>query len=316
MSQVGGDRRAGVTVRAPGKVNLTLSVGPRRPGGYHELTTVFLAVSLHDVVRIAPAPRLTVTVRGPGAADIPAGDGNLAARAVRLIARAAGVEPAVAVHIDKRIPVAGGMAGGSADAAAALVGCDALWGLGLSREELRLLAAELGSDVGFPLYGGVALGTGRGELLTPLETSGAGVFHWVFAVSPHGLATPAVFQEHDRLRRTRPTDGERPAPERVAAVTDALDSGDAALLAAAVKDANDLQEAALSLRPELADTLRLGPEHGALAGLVSGSGPTCAFLTESAHAAATLATALSATGRYRDVLVTAGPTGGCTAVPD
>jgi 4-diphosphocytidyl-2-C-methyl-D-erythritol kinase len=208
------------------------------------------------------------------------------------------------------------MAGGSADAAAALVGCNALWGLGLSQEELLLLAAELGSDVGFPLYGGVALGTGRGELLTPLSISGAGVFHWVFAVSPHGLATPAVFQEYDRLRRTRPADGERPTPEWVAEVTDALNSGDAALLAAAVKDANDLQKAALSLRPELADTLRLGPEHGALAGLVSGSGPTCAFLTESARAAATLATALSATGRYRDVLVTAGPANGCTAVPD
>jgi 4-diphosphocytidyl-2-C-methyl-D-erythritol kinase len=314
MSQVGGDRRAEVTVRAPGKVNLTLSVGPRRPDGYHELTTVFLAVGLHDVVRIAPAPRLTVTVRGPGAAGVPAGDGNLAARAVRLIARAAGVEPAVAVHIDKRIPVAGGMAGGSADAAAALVGCEALWGLGLAREELRLLAAELGSDVGFSLYGGVALGTGRGELLTPLETSGAGVFHWVFAVSPHGLATPAVFQEYDRLRRTRPPDGERPVPERVAAVSEALRSGDAALLAAAVKDANDLQEAALSLRPELAATLQRGLDHGALATLVSGSGPTCAFLMESEHSAATAAAALAATGGYRDVLVAAGPAAGCATV--
>ncbi|MBD0674835.1 4-(cytidine 5'-diphospho)-2-C-methyl-D-erythritol kinase, partial [Streptomyces sp. CBMA156] len=297
MNRAGAGRRAGVTVRAPGKVNLTLSVGPLRPDGYHELSTVFLAVGLHDVVRIAPAARLTVTVRGPGAAGVPDGDDNLAARAVRLIARAAGADPAVAVRIDKRVPVAGGMAGGSADAAAALVGCDALWGLGLSREELRLLAAELGSDVGFPLYGGAALGTGRGELLTPLGTSGSGVFHWVFAVSPQGLATPAVFREYDRLVRTRPAHGERPAAERVTAVADALDSGDAALLAAAVKDANDLQEAALSLRPELADTLRLGPEHGALAGLVSGSGPTCAFLTESAPAAAALAGALSATGR-------------------
>ncbi|MBB5434458.1 4-diphosphocytidyl-2-C-methyl-D-erythritol kinase [Nocardiopsis composta] len=218
---------------------------------------------------------------------MPLGEDNLAARAARLIAREAGRPDApVDIRIDKSIPVAGGMAGGSADAAAALVACDALWETGLGLPRLLELAAGLGSDVPFALLGGTAVGTGRGEVLTPLASPGR--FHWVFALSGEGLSTPAVFAEYDRLRP------DAPAPRGNPALTEALAAGDARALAAAL--GNDLQAAAVSLRPDLSRVLDAGLAAGALAGLVSGSGPTCAFLAGSAEEAAAVARALDASG--------------------
>ncbi|CAL9504616.1 4-diphosphocytidyl-2-C-methyl-D-erythritol kinase [Streptomyces sp. enrichment culture] len=297
-----------VTVRVPAKVNVQLAVGAARADGFHDLANVFLAVGLYDEVTAVPAAELRVTCAGPDAGQVPLDRTNLAARAAMLLGERYGRDPAVHLHIAKDIPVAGGMAGGSADGAAALVACDALWGTGATRDELLGLCAELGSDVPFSLVGGAALGTGRGEKLTPLEVGGT--FHWVFAMARGGLSTPAVFREFDRL-----TEG-RDVPEPVAsrAVLDALAAGDTDALAVAVS--NDLQPAALSLFPELADTLAAGRAAGALAALVSGSGPTTAFLASDAVAAAEVASVLRASGTCRQVRTAKGPVAGATVVRD
>ncbi|CQR63597.1 4-(cytidine 5'-diphospho)-2-C-methyl-D-erythritol kinase [Streptomyces leeuwenhoekii] len=295
-----------VTVRVPAKVNVQLAVGAARPDGFHELANVFLAVGLYDEVTAAPAGELRVTCAGPDAEQVPLDRTNLAARAALALAERHGVEPAVHLHIAKDIPVAGGMAGGSADGAAALVACDALWGTGASRDELLDICAELGSDVPFSLVGGAALGTGRGEMLTPLEVGGT--FHWVFALARRGLSTPAVFREFDRLAEGRDV------PEPVASpdVLAALAKGDCDALALAVS--NDLQPAALSLFPELSDTLAAGRAAGALAALVSGSGPTTAFLASDAGSAAEVAAVLRASGTCRAVRTAEGPVAGATVV--
>ncbi|MGW1268134.1 4-(cytidine 5'-diphospho)-2-C-methyl-D-erythritol kinase [Streptomyces sp. NPDC002491] len=297
---------AGVTVRVPAKVNVQLAVGAARPDGFHDLANVFLAVGLYDEVTVTPADGLRVTCEGPDAAQVPLDRTNLAARAAIALAERYGRTPDVQVHIAKDIPVAGGMAGGSADGAGALLACDTLWGTGATRDELLDICAELGSDVPFSLVGGAALGTGRGERLTALETGGA--FHWVFAMAGRGLSTPAVFREFDRL--TRGTDV--PEPVASSALLDALAAGDPDALAATVS--NDLQPAALSLFPELADTLDAGRGAGALAALVSGSGPTTAFLVRDAESARKTAQALQASGTCRAVRTASGPAPGATVV--
>ncbi|MCW7943254.1 4-diphosphocytidyl-2C-methyl-D-erythritol kinase [Streptomyces hygroscopicus] len=295
-----------VTVRVPAKVNVQLAVGGARPDGFHDLANVFLAVGLYDEITVTEADELRVTCSGPDAAQVPLDLTNLAARAALALAGRRGLEAAAHIHIAKDIPVAGGMAGGSADGAGALVACDALWGTRASREELLDICAELGSDVPFSLVGGAALGTGRGERLTALEVGGT--FHWVFAMAGRGLSTPAVFREFDRLG-----EGTR-IPEPVASqdLLDALAKGDTAALAAAVS--NDLQPAALSLFPELAHTLAVGRAAGAQAGLVSGSGPTTAFLARDRADAERIAEALRASGTCRSARVAVSPAPGATVV--
>lgn len=295
-----------VTVRVPAKVNVQLAVGAARPDGFHDLANVFLAVGLYDEVTVTESDELRVTCAGPDAGQVPLDRTNLAARAALALAERHGRAPRVHLHIAKDIPVAGGMAGGSADGAAALLACDALWGTGASREELLEICAELGSDVPFSLVGGAALGTGRGERLTELEVGGT--FHWVFALAGRGLSTPAVFREFDRLAQGR----DIPEPVASQPLLDALAKGDADALAAAVS--NDLQPAALSLFPELADTLAAGRAAGALAALVSGSGPTTAFLTRDAESATAVAQILHASGTCRAVRVAAGPVPGATVL--
>ncbi|MFD9539750.1 4-(cytidine 5'-diphospho)-2-C-methyl-D-erythritol kinase [Streptomyces sp. NPDC060022] len=293
-----------VTVRVPAKVNAQLAVGAARPDGFHDLANVFLAVGLYDEVTVTRAEALRVTCSGPDAAQVPLDATNLAARAAIALAERHGIAPDVHVHIAKDIPVAGGMAGGSADGAAALLACDALWSTGSTREELLAICAELGSDVPFSLVGGAALGVGRGEQLTPVDVGGT--FHWVFAVADGGLSTPAVYGEFDRL-----TAGTQvPAPTASAALLDALRAGDTAALAGALS--NDLQAAALSLRPSLADTLAAGTAAGALAALVSGSGPTTAFLVADAESAAKVADALLTSGTCRSARAAVSPAPGAT----
>ncbi|MFE9685040.1 4-(cytidine 5'-diphospho)-2-C-methyl-D-erythritol kinase [Streptomyces sp. NPDC006285] len=295
-----------VTVRVPAKVNVQLAVGGARPDGFHDLANVFLAVGLYDEVTVTPADALRVTCEGPDASRVPLDRTNLAARAVEKLAARYGRRADVHLHIAKDIPVAGGMAGGSADGAGALLACDALWGTGASRDELLEICAELGSDVPFSLVGGAALGTGRGEKLRVLEVGGT--FHWVFAVADGGLSTPAVYAEFDRL-----TTGVRvPEPAASDEVLKALAAGDAAGLAAAVS--NDLQAAALSLRPSLASTLAVGGGAGALASLVSGSGPTTAFLVPDAGAARRVADALVDSGTCRAARVAEGPVPGAVVL--
>jgi len=297
-------------VRAPAKLNLHLSVGPLRPDGFHELTTVYQAVGLYDEVVVTRSDELSVTVEGlPGALGVdgvPLDATNLAVRAVALAAATTGQDPRVAVRVRKGIPVAGGCAGGSADAAAALVACDALWGTALGKDGLTALAAQLGSDVPFSLHGGTALGTGRGEQLT--EVLARGEYAWVLALSDGGLSTPAVYAELDRQRET--------GPVRLASdpgrVLSALGQGDAVALGRAL--GNDLQPAALALRPVLRRVLDTACDLGALGALVSGSGPTVAVLArDDAHAVA-LAASLSSQGVCLAVRRADGPVHGARVV--
>ncbi len=296
-----------VRVRVPAKINLHLSCGPLRADGYHELTTVYQAISLYDELHAVRADALTLTVDGEGAGELPLDDGNLVVRAVRALATRVGVEPRVRLHLSKHIPVAAGLAGGSADAAAALVACDALWGSGLSRDELAKVAAEVGSDVPFLVLGGTALGTGRGEQVNPVLATGG--WNWVVAVANGGLPTPAVYTELDRLRARELAPRPAGTPDKLLA---ALRQHDPAVLADVL--ANDLQPAAVSLRPQLRTTLRAGRDEGALGALVSGSGPTCLFLAKDAEHATALAARLAGRGVCRTVRTAHGPVPGARVV--
>lgn len=298
-----------VTARAPAKVNVGLSVGAPRKDGFHDVATAYHAISLHDELVAAEADELSISVTtsdGEPVDGVPQDRTNLAVAAALAVAERAGVEPLVRLHVTKAIPVAGGMAGGSADAAAALVACDALWRTGLSRTELLELAAGLGSDVPFSLVGGTALGTGRGEVLTPVLARGR--FEWVVAIADDGLSTPEVYAECDRLREGRVL----PDPRVPDGLMAALRSGDADALGAALH--NDLQEAACSLRPELRETLETGAEAGALGGIVSGSGPSVVLLARSKEHAIDIAVALSATGTCRSVRRAHGPVAGARVI--
>jgi 4-diphosphocytidyl-2-C-methyl-D-erythritol kinase len=300
------------TARVPAKINLSLGVGPVRDDGFHPLATVYQALDIHDEVRATlledtDAVEVSVHVESSTeAGEIPEGPDNLAARAAHVLRDAMGIEHGVRLAIRKVIPVAGGMAGGSADAAAALVACNAIWAAGLSRDELSELGAEIGSDVPFLLHGGTAMGGGRGENISPIL--GRGSYYWTVAVSDRGLSTPAVFAEFDRLNAGR--DLAQPmVPEDVLA---ALRAGDPDALGDALS--NDLTEAALSLRPELRDVLAVGSGAGALGALISGSGPTCLFLAHDETHRLDLAVALASSGVCADVIQARGPVTGAHLV--
>ncbi len=294
-----------IIVRVPAKINLHLAVGPLRADGFHDLVTVFHAVSLFDEVTVAASDAPGIEVFGEGVTEVPADETNLAWRAVVALAEHAEREPDVRLVLRKGIPVAGGMAGGSADAAAALVGLSALWKLDLTRDELAPLAAELGSDVTFALYGGTALGTGRGEQIVPVLSRHP--LHWVIALHRGGLSTPRVFTELDRLRGSA-----EPVERPVEPVLEAIAGGSPQQLALSL--GNDLQAAAVSMAPELRRTLRAGVDAGALAGIVSGSGPTCAFLCGGGEEAIEVATELAGLGVCRTVRVAHGPVPGARVV--
>ena len=307
----------GVTVRVPAKLNLQLAVGPPRPDGYHDVVTVFHAVSLFDEITAEPARRDGVTVSGEGADRVPADRDNLALRAVAALRAAVPSAPGVHITIAKRIPVAAGLAGGSGDAAAALVACNELWNGRLGQPQLQEIAARVGSDVAFALLGGTAVGRGRGEQLTP-ALAPATQYHWVLAFADGHLSTPEVYGTLDRLRAVeaeRSARNRMPEPEPVldAALMSALRSGDAGLVGRALS--NDLQPAALSMFPALRKTLAAGLELGALGALVAGSGPTCVFLAASADRALDLAASLSGAGVCRSVARVTGPVPGAVIVP-
>jgi 4-diphosphocytidyl-2-C-methyl-D-erythritol kinase len=302
---------APVTVRSPAKVNLGLSVGPLDGEGYHRVATIYHAISLYDEVKARPtetAGEITVTVTGEGMRRVPVDDTNLAVQAARRLAKAFDVRDGVALSISKTIAVAGGLAGGSTDAAAALVACDALWGTGAGRDELLALAAEVGSDVPFCLFGGTAIGTGRGEILSSVLSRGS--YEWVLGYADAGLSTPEVYAELDRMRVVS---GARVAPPTVPEdLMAALRSGDPYAVGAALH--NDLQPAAMRLRPALRRTLELGEEYGALGSLVTGSGPTCLFLASDDDHAVDLAVALAGSGLCSSVQRASGPVPGARTV--
>ncbi|RJF40300.1 4-(cytidine 5'-diphospho)-2-C-methyl-D-erythritol kinase [Actinomyces sp. 2119] len=301
-----------VRVEAPGKVNLFLSVGAPGKDGYHPLVTVFQAVRLIETVTARRQSRqahgrVSLVLEEPDA-TVPTDRSNLAVRAADLLAEATGVTEGVDLLLRKRVPVAGGMAGGSADAAAALVACNALWGTGLDVSELTALAARLGADVPFPLIGATAIGRGRGDTVAPVMTRGT--FQWVLGLQQEGLSTPAVFARFDELSAaagTRPVAEEVPGP-----LTAALRSGDPVALAATMH--NDLQDAVVDLRPELAEVIRVAQEAGALRAVVSGAGPTVAALVRDAGAAQRVHRALRASGLCSRVLRTDAPVAGARVV--
>jgi 4-diphosphocytidyl-2-C-methyl-D-erythritol kinase len=300
------------TARVPAKINLCLGVGGRREDGYHSLATVYQAVDIHDEIRVESvddSDDISVTVHMDAVAEsaiVPTGPDNLAARAAATLRDILGVPFGVRLAIRKVIPVAGGMAGGSADAAAALVACNAVWGGGLSREELAEIASDIGSDVPFLLYGGNAMGGGRGEQVNPILAKGS--YYWAVAVAEQGLATPDVFAEFDRLNPDRD-----PLPPEVPDdLLAALRSGDAGALGDALS--NDLNEAALTLRPELADVLAVGRGAGALGAIVSGSGPTCLFLAADEAHRLDLSMGLASAGVCADVVQARGPVPGAQLI--
>ncbi|WP_026928026.1 4-(cytidine 5'-diphospho)-2-C-methyl-D-erythritol kinase [Granulicoccus phenolivorans] len=293
-----------VRVRVPAKINLHLGVGALGDDGYHRLTTVFQAVSLYDELTAEAAEPgvCELTMTGEGAQELPTDDRNLAVRAARLVSqRFAGGEPlGVRMTIKKAIPIAGGMAGGSADAAAALLACSVLWDLDADVAELTEVAAELGSDVPFSVLGGTAIGTGRGADVVPALSRGG--LHWVLAISAGGLSTPAVYRRFDELE---PAGCDLAMPT---GLLNALAGGDPVAVAPHLR--NDLTAAAVSLDPALQQTLDAGLEHGALAALVSGSGPTCAFLSRNEDDAVELAARLRADAVAGSVRRVKGPVPG------
>ncbi len=285
-----------VHARAPGKLNLFFEVGDAQEDGYHDVASAYQAVSLYEDVWAEPAREFTVSVTGTvDVSEVPSDDRNLALRAARLVAKKIGHSGGVHLDIVKHVPVAGGMGGGSADAAAALVACDALWGGELGSAQLHKLATRLGADVPFALMGGTAIGTGRGDQLSPALAQGR--FDWVVVTSDEaGLSTPVVYSHLDELRARHAPDIAPPrrSPEVDPGVLQALRAGDAVALAAHVR--NDLQLAALSLRPDLREALELGEQAGALAGLVSGSGPSIALLAHDPESALDVQVTLTAAG--------------------
>ena len=302
-----------VHTKAPGKINVFLKVGALLDDGYHDVAIAYQAVSLYEEVRAWEADDFSVSVSGTvELSRVPTDASNIAIKAAQLLARRTGYRGGVRLEIEKHVPVTGGMGGGSADAAATLLACDALWGTALPRDEMLTLAAELGADVPFAFTGGTAIGTGRGDQLSPALAKGS--FQWVLALADFGLSTPEVYSELDR-HRDRHAQDIFPAPVAPSVDSDvlqALRAGDPHMLAETLY--NDLQAPALHLVPSLAETLELGEQNGALAGVISGSGPTVAFLAADLDSALELQIALSA-ARLTVVRAT-GPVHGARIVTD
>ena len=298
-----------VTVRVPAKVNLQLSVGPKEADGYHNLVSVFQAISIFDDVTIKlgePGSGLAISIIGDQTHGVPADANNLAAKAVALISKEYDLTVDAHIEIKKSIPVAGGMAGGSADAAGTILGIDYLYSLDMTREEMIEIASKIGSDVPFMLSGGTAIGTGHGDQLTAALSRGT--YHWVLALSTVGLSTPAVYAECDRLRGEL----EIVEPQTHEGLMQALLGADAPGVGAAL--INDLQLAACSLRPAIRLVLDVGQEYGALGAIVSGSGPTVAFLVADQDSGLDLAVALTSSGVVGSVAQAYGPVAGAKVI--
>jgi 4-diphosphocytidyl-2-C-methyl-D-erythritol kinase len=298
-----------VAVRVPAKINLQLSVGPVEADGYHNLVTVFQAISLFDDLTVGygeAGSGIKISITGDQTHGVPSDVNNLAAKAAAAICAKYDLADDLEITINKSIPVAGGMAGGSADAAATIVAMDSLFALDMSRDEMTEIAADLGSDVPFLLTGGTAVGTGRGDQIT--QALSRGTYHWVLALSTVGLSTPAVYKECDRLREGM--DVVEPVASDV--LLKALLAGDAQALGKVLT--NDLQPAAFSLRPALRLVLDVGKEYGALGSLVSGSGPTVAFLVGDEDHALDLTVALMSSGVVGSVARAYGPVHGAKVI--
>jgi 4-diphosphocytidyl-2-C-methyl-D-erythritol kinase len=297
-------RSRGVIARVPAKVNLQLAVGPLGNDGFHEVTTVFQAISLFDDVTVETAAEnngISIQVTGQTSTGVPSDSSNLAVKAATLMIKNYDLPSDINIKLKKEIPVAGGMAGGSADAAGVIVGLDSLFELGLSRDEMEMVGSKIGADVPFSICGGVAIGTGRGDQITPALFKGS--YNWVLALSGQGLATPSVYAECDRLREglsiSTPVVSEQ--------LMQALRAGDAKALGKSLS--NDLQPAACSLRPALRLVLDVGLDYGAL-----GAGPTVAFLVKDDEHAMDLTVALSSSGVISSVVRATGAVAGARII--
>lgn len=295
-----------VSVRVPGKINLQLSVGPLQRDGYHEVATVFQSVSLFDELTLIESDGDGIEIAAEGKSAIPLGKENLAYKAAELMRKKFEIATGLLIKIKKEIPIAGGMAGGSANAGATIVGIDALFSLGLKRDEMERIGSEIGADVPFTISGGTAIGTGRGDQITPVLSRGS--YNWVLALSSSGLSTPAVYKECDRLREGLDIS----KPHVSDSLLHSLSQGDAKALGKSLT--NDLQAAACSLKPALRLILDVGLDYGALGGIVSGSGPTVAFLAESEDHALDLVVALTSSGVVGNVIRVSGPVPGARVI--
>ena len=294
-----------VSVRVPGKINLQLSVGPLQRDGYHELATVFQSVSLFDEITVGETEE-GIEIHSDAKSAIPLGKENLAYQAAEIMRKRFDIESGLSIKIKKEIPIAGGMAGGSADAGGTIVAIDSLFSLGLKRDEMERIGSELGADVPFTISGGTAIGTGRGDQIAPVLSRGS--YNWVLALSSSGLSTPSVYKECDRLREG--LDISKPFVSDT--LLQALSHGDAKALGKSLS--NDLQPAACSLKPALRLILDVGLDYGALGGIVSGSGPTVAFLAENEDHALDLVVALTSSGVVGNVIRVAGPVPGARVI--
>jgi len=294
-----------VSVRVPGKINLQLSVGPLQRDGYHELATVFQSVSLFDEITVCEIEE-GIEIHSDAKSAIPLGKENLAYQAAEIMRKRFDIESGLSIKIKKEIPIAGGMAGGSADAGGTIVAIDSLFSLGLKRDEMERIGSELGADVPFTISGGTAIGTGRGDQIAPVLSRGS--YNWVLALSSSGLSTPSVYKECDRLREG--LDISKPFVSDT--LLQALSHGDAKALGKSLS--NDLQPAACSLKPALRLILDVGLDYGALGGIVSGSGPTVAFLAENEDHALDLVVALTSSGVVGNVIRVAGPVPGARVI--
>lgn len=294
-----------VSVRVPGKINLQLSVGPLQRDGYHELATVFQSVSLFDEITVGEIEE-GIEIHSDAKSAIPLGKENLAYKAAEIMRKRFDIESGLSIKIKKEIPIAGGMAGGSADAGGTIVAIDSLFSLGLKRDEMERIGSELGADVPFTISGGTAIGTGRGDQIAPVLSRGS--YNWVLALSSSGLSTPSVYKECDRLREG--LDISKPFVSDT--LLQALSHGDAKALGKSLS--NDLQPAACSLKPALRLILDVGLDYGALGGIVSGSGPTVAFLAENEDHALDLVVALTSSGVVGNVIRVAGPVPGARVI--
>lgn len=287
-----------VVASSPGKVNVYFAVGAFLKDGFHDVASCYQALSLRERVLVELTGSFSIDFAGPFEAEsqllVPRGSTNLVYQAgeqLKALGSSLGSDK-VSFLIHKSVPIAGGMAGGSADAAAALVALNSLFGSGLE-DQLPEAAANLGSDVPFSLMGGTAIGVGRGEVLTKVQDGPA--LHWVMTPNPAGLSTPQVYRQLDVMRVNQGIDvSSLEAPQVPEELLEALASGDVVEVAKLMH--NDLEIAAVAMLPELADTLEAGRKAGSLRSMVSGSGPTIAHLAKNAIHAEQIATRLHSAG--------------------
>lgn len=318
------------TVRAPAKLNIYLQIGDVREDGYHDITTVYQTIDLFEEVAVTDlsqedgecdkAEFVHISLSGPESNEsIPTDGHNLASKAAKLLAQRYGITPKLHLDISKRIPARGGLGGGSADAAATLIGCNIIWDLHLRKEELMALGALLGEDVPVHIQGGMAIGVGHKQPLIPIPAGPGDHYphhhpdwYWVLGV-PYGdgLSTRDVFVQLDAMKGTRGAVDFASAHNTCLATSWGTENPETL----APRLSNDLERPAGVLLPALVKGLEEGRrDENALAGFMTGSGSTCVFLARSAEGAEALARNLKERELFRNIILAKGPAEGACMV--